>query len=339
MKKTVRNIILAVFAILLLVGGIGAYVIYNMVYRTYAGEPVRIFIPRDATVQSIRDSLTVKLGDYGKDVYFLWSRQNAKPSAAHGSYVVEPGMKAITMSRNLRFGRQTPIKLTFNNVRTIDELASRLSSKMEWGTSDFMDACDSVLAEKGFTKQTYAAAFLPDTYEFFWTTSAADVVSRLSDYRDKFWNDERRARAASLGLNPVKVATLASIVEEETSKNDERGKVARLYLNRLNKNMLLQADPTVKFAVGDFSLRRILNRHLAVDSPYNTYKNTGLPPGPIRIVERRTLEAVLDAPKHDYLYMCAKDDFSGYHNFAVDFPAHQTNARRYQQALNRRGIK
>ncbi|MDE5595777.1 MAG: endolytic transglycosylase MltG, partial [Muribaculaceae bacterium] len=165
------------------------------------------------------------------------------------------------------------------------------------------------------------------------------LVKRLSDIRDKFWNEERRAKAASMGINPVGIATVASIVEEETAKKDERPKVARLYLNRLKRGMLLQADPTVKFAIGDFGLRRIYNTHLTVDSPYNTYKYKGLPPGPIRIPERSTLEAVLDAPAHNYIYMCAKEDFSGYHNFATDIAEHNRNAARYHRALSQRNIR
>ncbi len=165
------------------------------------------------------------------------------------------------------------------------------------------------------------------------------MVRRLLDYRNRFWSKERRSKAASLGLTPSQVATIASIVEEETAKADEKPKVARLYLNRLKKGIKLQADPTVKFATGDFTLRRITGKHLAIESPYNTYKVNGLPPGPIRIPAAATIDAVLNAPKHDYIYMCAKEDFSGYHNFASDYATHMANARRYQAELNRRGIR
>lgn len=210
---------------------------------------------------------------------------------------------------------------------------------MECTDSAFIAACDSVLQPLGFNREGYPAAFLPDSYEFYWSDPATKVVSKLVDVRNQFWTDERRQKAKTLGLTPVEVATVASIIEEETAKKDEKPKVARLYLNRIAKGMPLQADPTVKFAVGDFSLRRIKGEHLKADSPYNTYRSRGLPPGPIRIPERTAIDDVLNAPVHPYLYMCAKEDFSGYHNFAEDYATHMANARRYQSALNARGIK
>jgi UPF0755 protein len=220
----------------------------------------------------------------------------------------------------------------------MEQLAERVAGKMEWSATDFLLACDTVLPGFGFKKETFAAAFFPDTYEFYWSNEPDKVVKRLLEYRNNYWTEERRAKAKSMGLTPVEVSTIASIVEEETNKRDERPVVARLYLNRLNKGMMLQADPTVKYAVGDFSLRRITRQHLEINSPYNTYKNVGLPPGPIRIVEKTTLDAVLNAPKHNYLYMCAKEDFSGRHNFAADFATHQRNAAKYHAELNRRKI-
>lgn len=334
-----KAVVLIIIGVLLLAGGGVAYYYGSKIYARYEGESVRIYIPAETSESALKDSLQQRLGEFGDDVFMVWKLQRAVASRAHGSYVVNHGERAIDLSRRLRSGRQTPVKVTFNNVRTLDQLAERVASKMEWGGDDFMAACDSILPHKGFRKAQFPAAFIPDTYEFFWTTPAVDLVKRLSDIRDKFWNEERRAKAASMGLNPVGIATVASIVEEETTKKDERPKVARLYLNRLKRGMLLQADPTVKFAIGDFGLRRIYNTHLTVDSPYNTYKYKGLPPGPIRIPERSTLEAVLDAPSHNYIYMCAKEDFSGYHNFATDIAEHNRNAARYHRALSQRNIR
>jgi len=303
------------------------------------GEATRIYIPLNSTAVAIEDTLRRNLGDgYGRKTARLWRSQGGTPEGAHGSYVVEPGTTTLQLSRRLLHRRQTPVRVTFNNIRTMEQLASRICNRIEATPEEFMAACDTVLQPMGFRKAGYPAAFLPDTYEFYWTTPATEVVAEIAGERNRFWNADRRAQASALGLTPVEVATVASIVEEETAKADERPKVARLYINRLKKNMKLQADPTVKYAVGDFSLRRITGEHLRKESPYNTYRHEGLPPGPIRVADRRTLEAVLSAPEHDYLYMCAKEDFSGYHNFATDYASHMANARRYQAELNKRNI-
>lgn len=301
---------------------------------------VRINIPAGATCEAVADTLRSRLGDgFGAAVFRLWRLQGGSPEAAHGSYVVRPGERAVVVGRRISRGRQTPVRVTFNNVRTLEALAERVSARMEFDADDFLAACDSVLPDSGFVRaEQYPAAFLPDTYEFLWTTPARRVVGKMLDVRNSFWSQERRAQASALGLTPVEVATVASIVEEESSKVDEYGKIARLYINRLQRGIKLQADPTVKFGVGDFTLRRIRGEHLSVNSDYNTYRVAGLPPGPIRIPERTTLDAVLTAPQHRYIYMCAKEDFSGYHNFAADYPTHRDNARRYQAELNRRGI-
>jgi UPF0755 protein len=195
------------------------------------------------------------------------------------------------------------------------------------------------LAQYGLTPETAVCLFIPNTYEVYWTMNAEQFVARMKKEHTRFWNEERRAKARAQGLTPEEVVTLASIVDEETNKNDEKPMVAGLYLNRLKRGMLLQADPTVKYAHGKFDLRRILLVHLTIDSPYNTYKYAGLPPGPIRIPSMAAIESVLNPAKHNYLYMCAKEDFSGYHNFASTLSQHNANARRYQQALNQRGIK
>lgn len=314
---------------------------YSTVFKRYQGDDARrIYIPQNSTNEAIKDTLTANLGDdYGKAVYKLWSARSGDANKAYGSYVITPGDRAWSVCNRLRTGRQTPVKVTFNNVRLLKDLAERVSEKMEWSANDFLAATDTVLPQRGYNgREEFIAAFVPDSYEFYWNDNPGKVINELADVRDKFWTDERRAKAKAMGLSPVEVATVASIAEEETSKADERGKVARLYLNRLAINMKLQADPTVKFAVGDFSLKRINSTHLKVQSPYNTYSVNGLPPGPIRLVERATLDAVLNAPQHDYLYMCASSSFNGYHDFARDFATHAANARAYQAELNRRNI-
>lgn len=258
-----------------------------------------------------------------------------------GAYRLEPGMSAWKVALKLSRGSQSPVRVTFNNVRTLDQLAARLDEQLCFSKEDLLALLrsDSVCAALGFSPVTLPALFLPDTYEFYWTVTPEAFLQKLSKEYARYWKGRREQQAKALGLTPIEVATLASIVEEETNKPDEMGTVAGLYMNRLRKGMPLQADPTVKFACGDFALRRILKKHLAIESPYNTYRVTGLPPGPIRIASKQAIDAVLNHRPNDYLYMCAREDFSGYHNFATTLAEHQRNAVRYQRELNRRGIR
>lgn len=307
----------------------------------HEGEDVWIFISKDATEDSLRDSLISSLGEDEGDLMFkFWQLQEGKTDAAHGAYKIASGDLLLKSARRLVYGMQTPVRVVWSSARTMDDLADKATINLECSAEDFIVACDSVLPKHGFRNKEYPAAFLPDTYEFYWSVGPQDLVVKLLEYRNRFWNTSDRAeKAKKLGLTKVEVATLASIVEEETAKRDEMPQIARLYLNRLEQGLKLQADPTVKFAVNDPSIRRITKAHLTVASPYNTYINVGLPPGPIRVVDSRTIDAVLNAPKHKYIFMCAKEDFSGYHNFAEDYETHMSNARRYQAELNRRGIK
>lgn len=299
-----------------------------------------VFIPRHSSNAAVKDSLKTNLGSaMGTRVYVLWRMMGGSGERSIGAYRVERGQTALSISHRIATGRQSPVNVTFNGTRTMRMLADRISSRLECTPEEFLVACASELPAHGFTEEQFPAAFIPDSYEFYWSTKPSNVVKRLLDYRDRFWTPEREAKAKALGLSKVEVATVASIIEEETAKADERPKVARLYLNRLAKGMRLQADPTVKYAVGDFSLRRITGEHLKQHSPYNTYLVSGLPPGPIRVATASAIDDVLNAPMHPYIYMCAKEDFSGYHNFATDYATHQANARRYQAALNARGIR
>ena len=233
-----------------------------------------------------------------------------------------------------------PTQITFNNVRFKEELAEKISRTIGINEEEFLAALnDQARIEKlGFNPETIMAMFIPNTYEVYWTISIDELFNRMKKEHDDFWNENRRQKAQALGLNITDVSTLASIVQAESSKNDESPKIAGLYLNRLQKNMLLQADPTVKFALGDFSIQRILTKDTKVDSPYNTYRYRGLPPGPINLPTITSIDAVLNYEEHNYIYMCAKEDFSGYHRFARTLSEHNKNARLFQRALNSRGI-
>lgn len=331
------GVMIAFISLFVLAGAVFAFAFIP--YTGGGGEGSWVYVPNSASATQVRDSLKHSLGSpMGTRIYMMWRLMGGTSERTEGAYRVDRGQTALSVARRMTLGRQTPVKVTFNGTRTMRQLADRIASQLECSAESFMDACNDVLPSKGFTHSTYPAAFIPDTYEFYWSASPANVVRRLLDYRDSYWTDSRKAKAKSLGLSKVEVATVASIIEEETAKADERPLVARLYLNRLAKGMRLQADPTVKFAVGDFTLRRIKGEHLKISSPYNTYMVNGLPPGPIRVPTARAMDDVLDAPHHNYLYMCAKEDFSGYHNFASDYATHQENARRYRKILDKKNI-
>lgn len=322
-----------------IVCGIAAVLIYDYASKSYKGERTRIYVDASTGEDALRDSLVARLGeDYGGRVFALWGRIAGDAPLKSGSYVVEPGEKAWRLANRIKKQYQNPVKVTFNNIRTYGQLMRRLDVQLLADSAALAAAADSLLAAQGIAPENYPAHFLPDTYEFYWTEPAPNVIAKIISNYDTFWSDGRREQASALNLTPEQVATLASIVEEETNKADERPKVARLYLNRLKAGMKLQADPTVKFAVGDFSIKRILQKHLQTNSRYNTYMYAGLPPGPIRLPEKTTLDAVLNAPGNNYIYMCAKEDFSGYHNFATDYATHQANAKRYREALEKLGI-
>lgn len=254
-----------------------------------------------------------------------------------GRYEITPNMSNFELIRNLRSGRQTPVRLTFNNIRTKEQLASRLSTQLMTDSASIILLLNDNLFLSNYDVNSANAVslFIPDTYEVFWDIKTDALFDRMKKEYDWFWTEERKRKAQDIGLTPLEVATLASIVEEETNQAFERPIVAGLYINRLRKGMLLQADPTVKFAVGDVGLRRILRIHLQTESPYNTYKYKGLPPGPIRIATGKGIDAVLNYEHHNYLFMCAKETLNGEHNFAETLQQHNINAKKYQQALNK----
>lgn len=258
-----------------------------------------------------------------------------------GCYSVPAHIGDLRLIRMFKFGHQTPVKLTINNIRTREQLAQRISNQLMLDSAEIVSRlCDNdYMAQYGLKRETAVCLFLPDTYEVWWTTTADDLFAKMNQNYNRFWTDERKQKAAKLGLSPQEVATLASIVEEETNKDVDKPIVAGLYMNRLRIGMRLQACPTIKFAWQDFGLRRILKRHLEIDSPYNTYKYAGLPPGPIRIPTAKTMDFVLNPTKSDYLYMCANKAFDGTHHFSSNYAEHSQYAREYQAELNKRNIK
>lgn len=259
-----------------------------------------------------------------------------------GKYTIQPGVTNQELITHLRggYGVET-VKVTFNNVRTLQDLAGKATVNIEADSLEMIEwltNADSI-GRYGFTQETVITLFIPNTYEFYWNTSVSDLVMRMAkEYKD-FWNDERKQKASDMGLTQSEVATLASIVQEETNKADERPVVAGVYYNRLVSPSFpfLQADPTVKYAIGDWSIQRVWDVHLKVDSPYNTYMYPGLPPGPISLPEINALESVLNYEEHDYYYFCAKADFSGYHAFAETYNEHLRNARAFHDAMDAAG--
>lgn len=241
----------------------------------------------------------------------------------------------------LRGGNQTPIQVTIQNVRTIEQMCGRVGARFEFDSIDLLQYLEQhfdTLA--GTIRETRLTRFIPNTYEFYWTASPEDFCKRMLKEYDKFWTAEKKEKAAAIGLSQDEVYTLASIIEKETNYNAEKPRMAGVYLNRLRDGIPLQADPTIVFALGEFELRRILYGHLQIDSPYNTYKNLGLPPGPIFMPGLPSINAVLDREVNDYIYFCARptEDGPG-HAFAVTLNAHHENARRYQNWLDKQGIQ
>jgi len=304
-------------------------------------EPYLLKIPSDADYAQVAHALYEEkvINDalsFGFVAKILGYQDAVKP----GLYQVEPKMNNLDLVRLLRAGRQVPVKVTFHTIRTQEELAEKLSANLEVSKEQLLALLQdkAYIRKFGFEEETILSMFIPNTYELWWNTSAEGLIDRMHTEYQNFWTEERKQKAESLGLSQQEVSALASIVQAESQKVDERPRIAGVYLNRLRVGMALQADPTLVYAAGDFTLRRVLNIHKEIDSPYNTYKYTGLPPGPINLPDMNSLDAVLNAEKHEFLYFCAKEDFSGYHSFAVNYAQHLQNANRYQRALNAANI-
>lgn len=327
--------------ILFVLGGIILLYIFLPAVANKSESKAIIHIPANASTAMVRDSVAKYLGDkYADKVALVSKLRGTDFTKRHGAFMIDSGVSPIRAQRILSNGAQYPVTLTINGARGIDILADRIAGKLDFSPDSLKKQLshEDFLVTYGLKPSEALALFIDDSYQVYWNASPEDVAVKVGKNYKKIWNKERLDKAEKLGLTPAEVITIASIVDEETNKKDDKPLIARLYINRLKKGMKLQACPTVKFALGNFSLQRIRDEHLQVNSPYNTYKNYGLPPGPIRTVTVQDIDAVLDAPEHDYIYMCAKDDFSGYHAFAKDYATHSKNARNYQKALNRRNI-
>lgn len=304
-------------------------------------EQSYLYIRTGSSFEQVMSSL--EQSHYLKDVKsFEWMavKMNYPEHIKAGKYRIKDGMSNRELIHMLRAGRQTPVEVVFNNERFKRDVVSDISRQLEADSATLLHLLNNhtFLSKYGMNPQTVMSVFIPNTYEFYWNTNAEDFMLRMFKEYKRFWNEDRMSKCQETGLSQTQVSILASIIEEETQKNDEKKIIAGLYINRLHKGMLLQADPTVRFAYGDFSIKRILNKYKEIDSPYNTYRYLNLPPGPICIPSISSIDAVLNYQRSEYLYFCAREDFSGYHNFARTLEQHNQNAQRYHKALTRSGI-
>lgn len=339
MPRMGKYVIIGV-SVALVIAGLRAWQLFGYIFNPNVKNDYVLYVTKGTTFDSVLDSL--EKNDALLDLKaFRWvaRKKDYHHVVRPGRFHFKQGMNNNEMVNILRAGLQEPVDLIFNNIRTPEQLAGVVSTYLQADSASVLELFTPGTAGKyGFAPETFISMFIPNTYEFYWTTSAKEFADRMKVEHERFWNEERRKKAEALGLTPQEVSTLASIVQEETVKADEKARVAGVYINRLRRGMLLQADPTVKYAVGDVTLRRILFSHLEIDSPYNTYKNAGLPPGPITFPEISSIDAVLNFEEHDYYYFCARDDFSGYHAFARTNAEHNINAEKYRRALDEQKI-
>ena len=331
----------------LTISGIILLVLITVIYYFFftgmskSGDEKYIYIDNDDTA----DSVYYKIKPIAT-AHSAWALRQVGTILAYnenvrsGRYAIG-NEGALQTLRNLRNGRQAPIHLTIRSVRTLDDIADDASKKMSFSKKDFMNAVSNpdTCAKYGYTPETIMCMFIPNTYDFYWNTGIGEFLQKMKKESDKFWTSERKDKAEAAGLTPEQVMTIASIIAEETNNKDEKPTIAGIYINRLKINMPLQSCPTVKFAMKRFDLKRLYTSMLSYDSPYNTYKYKGLPPGPIRNPNIEDIDAVLNYKHHKYIYMCAKADFSGTHDFAETYEEHSANSKRYDEELNKRGIK
>jgi len=339
-----KFIIALVVIIIIALAGTGIFYYLRLFGPNVTGNQEYLYIHTGATYNDVYDTIQAK-GIVKDTTTFNWAAHNMKyvNRVKPGKYKLTKDMSNRAFVRMLQLGQQEPVKLNIHNLRLKEQLAAFLGKKLEPDSTSFFRLMDSAkyVEQFGFTTDNVYVVVMPDSYEVNWNTSPEKFFARMKKHYDSFWTDERKQKAAAVNLSPIQVSILASIVDAEALHDEEMPKIAGLYLNRLKKGMLLQADPTVIFALHDFTIHRLLNRNIAqaAISPYSTYSHTGLPPGPIMMPSVNAVNAVLNYDHNNYLYMCAKEDFSGNHNFAVTEAEHRINAKKWQQALNDRNIK
>jgi UPF0755 protein len=343
MKKRTRNILVCLLVVLFVLGAGAVGAVLYLARANAVMNPGSLYVPTGTDYATLADSLRAGEKIRFMTTFELYSKrigltERVKP----GHYVLREGMNVVEIARMLNLGEQTPVNVVVRTSRLPGILAARVATQLEADSASLHAAMrdGDIVRRHGFDSELEMfSMFIPNTYEMWWTATPEEFVERMKKEYDRFWNESRTARLGRTRLSRMEAITLASILVEETLKTDEMPTMAGVYINRLRTGMPLQADPTVKYALGDFTLRRILNRHLRTPSPYNTYVNRGLPPTPITMPSIAAIDAVLDFKEHKYIYFCAKEDFSGYHNFAETYSQHLANARRYTAELNRRGIR
>ena len=345
MSKKTQKIWICVAGVVIAICVTGAWWVYKCGFDIE--EPVYIYIDGDDTVDSVSQKIEDNCQPKSIGVFHLYSTLLSLEKHLHtGKYEVSPDNTILDIIRRIRNHDELPINMVVPSVRTIGNLAHNLSTQLMIDSASIVNYIndENNLKTLGYTKETLPCLFIPNTYEVYWDVSVENLFKRFKRESEAFWNEERMAKLKEVSeyageeMTKEKVVTLASIVDSETANNAEKPDIAALYMNRMRIGMLLQSDPTVIFAVNDFTIRRVLNEHLKVESPYNTYKYKGLPPGSIRIPSIAGIDAVLNHTKHNYLYMCAKEDLSGTHNFAETYAEHRRNAAKYIKMLNERNI-
>lgn len=346
-KKFKLNAFLTSLLLIILLGiGGGAYYVYKIIYspNVWLSNPevnFKIYIKASDTFDDLKSQLYSNGLIVHRNDFEWWAKQknlitNLKP----GMYKVAHGMSNNDLINKLRSGNQDPVHLIFNNIRLKKDLASKISKQLDIDSTEFINRLnDSAIAAKyGFTNSTFIGMFIPNTYFINWNITPERLIERMNFEYKQFWNSARKEKAQLVGLSEIEVSILASIIEKETQKNDEKARIAGVYLNRLKRGWRLQADPTLVFAIGDFTIKRVLYEYMQFESPYNTYKYAGLPPGPICLPSISSIDAVLNAENHNFVFFCARPDYSGYHNFATNSAQHAANAEAYRSFLNRERI-